>query len=194
MSSVGAPTPEFGKLTPEVLTTPLSSLGYKKQLQASRINAVSNLQSFSQAGRHGSSTVFGSNLLPSWNSVVYSSQWSVLCSVYSRCPVDSTDDYVGRLRLTSSLCPSSTVRRLRNSHNQMKVVTAGHSQRGRRPRLTAESRFHQVRRRPGSRELLLSCIHTPTTQSRDILAIRTVTKSRGEQSHWCFPAPTASPQ
>ena len=53
MSSVGAPTPEFGKPTPEVLTTPLSSLGYKKQLQASRINAVSNLQSFSQAGRHG---------------------------------------------------------------------------------------------------------------------------------------------
>ena len=189
MSSVGLPTPEFGKSTRQKCLLPGSARVPINNFKLVESVPIPICSRFPKQDVTRSSTVPGSNLLPSCNSVVHSTQWSVLCSV----PVDSTDDYVRRLGFTSSLCPSSSVRRLPNSHNQMRVVTTGHSQRGRRAPFTAKSRSPQVSRLPGSRDLLLSCIHTPATQSRDILAIRTVTKSRGEQSHRCVPAPTASP-
>ena len=189
MSSVGLPTPEFGKSTRQKCLLPGSARVPINNFKLVESVPIPICSRFPKQDVTRSSTVPGSNLLPSWTPVVHPTQWSVLCSVYSRCPVDSTDDYVGRLRFTSSLCPSSTVWRLQNSRNQMKVVTTGHSQRGRRARLTAKSRFPNVRRRPSSRELLLSAIHTPATQSRDILAIRTVTKSRESSLIGASPLP-----
>ena len=193
MSSVGLPTPEFGKSTRQKCLRPGSAPGFKKQLQPSRINAVSNLQSFPKQDVTGSSTVSDSKpfAFVHLRSPFHRMVRIVHCS---RCPVDSTDDFVKRHWFASSPCPSSSARRLPSSHNQMRVVTTRPWHKRRRTCLPAKSRFPQIRRLPGSRDILLSCIHTPAAQRRDILAVGTVTKYRGWQSHWCVPGPTASPQ
>jgi len=193
MSSVGPPTPEFGKSTRQKCLRPGSAPGFKKQLQPSRINAVSNLQSFPKQDVTGSSTVSDSKpfAFVHLRSPFHRMVRIVHCS---RCPVDSTDDFVKRHWFASSPCPSSSARRLPSSHNQMRVVTTRPWHKRRRTCLPAKSRFPQIRRLPGRRDILLSCIHTPAAQRRDILAVGTVTKYRGWQSHWCVPGPTASPQ